>query len=150
METQFFEWKKFAILCRKSDRTVFPDLSSYFVSWGNSAPFISTTENHRDDLKLASDVRLVRLRRDSLAIQLACMSDRLREFPHCPVNGQRRFRIWSFRLPFSGFNHYQPPYACYNELFAPTATKCSGSRVLSYYWSVLRSSYHAVAPVRTD
>jgi hypothetical protein len=63
-------------------------------------------------------------RASSPAIGLASGSPVLRQLFHRAVNGQRGFRIWFFRLPFDGPNHSLPPHACYNEFFAPTATKC--------------------------
>jgi hypothetical protein len=51
-------------------------------------------------------------------------SHRVGEFPHCAVIGQRGSRIRLLQFRFRGLTHSQPPHAFYNELPAPTATKC--------------------------
>jgi hypothetical protein len=40
------------------------------------------------------------------SIQMSSRPDSLREFPHCPVNGQRWLGIRFFWFPFHGLTHY--------------------------------------------
>ena len=70
-----------------------------------------------------SDVRLI-CPGTSSAIGSSAPSHGLRKFPHGPVNGQNGLRVRLLWFPLHGLTHYQPPPECYNELFAPTATKC--------------------------
>jgi len=62
-------------------------------------------------------VRLIRSGASS-AVGLPGAANRLREFPHSSVNGQRRLRIWLSWFPCNGLNHSQPPLGCYIELCA--------------------------------